>query len=1021
METLLSFHLSRAVGGWQRQSGIPLVRPNIFTIAPDRAFLATLAQGLLELAGGDPLMLPRMTVLLPTRRAARALREAFLRLTAEGKDPGAPLLLPRLRPIGDLDDDEIGQGLGGGEGDDPSLAVPPAIPELRRRLLLTQLVLRWSKAGGEVDGEAGLLPGQAAALAAALARLLDAAASEEQSFDKLRDLVPEELAAHWQTVLRFLEILPQAWPAILAAEGALDPAERRNLLLRRQAAAWRQTPPPGPVIAAGLTGGIPALVELLSVIAWFDQGIVILPGLDASCDAEEWDLILEEPAHPQHLMALLLRALDIAPEDVREWPLRGHPVPVSGRGPRRRLVTEALRPAPVTDAWRDLPAEPEGVLAGLARYDCVSPQDEAVTIALLLRRALETPAMTASLVTPDRELARRVAAELRRWDIDIDDSAGVPLNRTPPGAFLRLVLDLADSALAPVPLLAALKHPLAAGGLAPEVFRDAARRLEAAIRGPRPAPGFAGLRAALAGGEPALLGFVGRLERCLGGLLERLDRESVALADLAVAHIRAAELLAASDSETGVARLWRDAAGEVAARLCHDLIDAAADFPELPGRHYPALFEALAGGAVVRPAYGRHPRLAIWGLVEARLQQADLLVLGGLNEGTWPGPAAYDPWMSRRMRQEFGIAVPERAIGIAAHDFAQALGAPAVALTRATRREGVPTVPSRWLLRLDTVLRAVGLDGALTAEPEIAAAATLRDQPGPRLPSPLIAPCPPLAARPRQLSVTQIETWIRDPYAIYARHILRLRALDELDADPGRADLGIRVHDALAKFVQRYSHDLPPSAEAELIDIGRDVFGAILSRPGVWAFWWPRFERVARWFVAEERVRRAGIALSLSERWGRLVIPAPAGPFTIVALADRIDRLHTGELVLIDYKTGAVPPKREIDNAIAVQLPLEGAIARDGSFEGLSGRAAALEYWRLSGGEPAGEHHPIGGDDPAALIDRVLAETEARIDRFDDPTTPYPAVPDPRWAPRFSDYRHLERLDEADIEPEDEE
>ncbi len=383
----------------------------------------------------------------------------------------------------------------------------------------------------------------------------------------------------------------------------------------------------------------------------------------------------------------------------------------SGREARLRLVAQALRPAAMTDAWRDLAPEPADALGGLTRYDCASPQDEAVTIALLLRRALETPAATAALVTPDRELARRVAAELRRWGIAIDDSAGLPLNRTPPGAFLRLVLDLADSALAPVALLAALKHPLAAGGLAPAVFRDYARRLEAAIRGPRPAPGFAGLRAALAGRDAWLLGFVDRLERCLGGLAELLDRDSVALVELAGAHIRAAELLAATDSETGVARLWRDAAGEAAARFCHELLDAAADFPALPGRHYPALFEALAAGAVVRPAYGQHPRLAIWGLVEARLQQADLLVLGGLNEGTWPGPAAFDPWMSRQMRQEFGIALPERAIGIAAHDFAQALGAPAVALTRATRREGVPTVPSRWLLRLDTVLRAVGLDG----------------------------------------------------------------------------------------------------------------------------------------------------------------------------------------------------------------------------------------------------------------------------------------------------------------------
>src|SRR5712691_9131966 len=270
------------------------VPPHIYTIAPDRAFLATLARGLLALAGGDPLSLTRMTVLLPTRRAARSLREAFLRLTAEGSDPGAPLLLPRLRPIGDLDD-ELGLGSGVADSaDDANLGVPPAIPELRRRLLLTRLVLAWS----EAVGEPGLLPGQAAALAAALARLLDAAASEEVSFGKLRELVPDEFAAHWQTVLRFLEILPRAWPAILEAEGALDPAERRNRLLRRQAEAWRQTPPPGPVIAAGLTGGIPALVELLGVVAWLDQGAVILPGLDRACEPDEWELIAQQPAHP---------------------------------------------------------------------------------------------------------------------------------------------------------------------------------------------------------------------------------------------------------------------------------------------------------------------------------------------------------------------------------------------------------------------------------------------------------------------------------------------------------------------------------------------------------------------------------------------------------------------------------------------------------------------------------------------------------------------------------------------------
>jgi ATP-dependent helicase/nuclease subunit B len=986
--------------------------PNIFTIAPERPFLATLARGLLARAAGDPLLLSRMTVLLPTRRAARSLREAFLRLTAEGGDPGAPLLLPRLRPVGDLDDDEV--AIASESAGDPSLAIPPAIPDLRRRLLLTQLVLGWSKR----KDEAALLPGQAAALAGALARLLDTATTEGADFAKLRDLAPADLAEHWQSVLDFLDLLPRHWPGILGDEGALDLAERRNRLLRRQAEQWRQLPPSGPVIAAGLTGGIPALTELLAAVAWMGQGAVILAGLDRSCDAAAWTMIADEPAHPQHLFAALLQDLEIAPEDVRDWPPIASAA-VTGRQRRLTLVAQALRPAKMTDAWRDLTAEQEQSMAGVSRYNCASPQDEAITIALLLRRALEVPEATAALVTPDRELARRVAAEMRRWGIEIDDSAGLPFNRTPPGAFLRLVLDLADSALAPVPLLAALKHPLAAGGLAPEAFRDLARRLETAIRGPRPAPGFAGLRAALADSKDGGLSyFVDRLESCLGDLVGLLDADEVRLDELTEMHIAAAERLAATDDRAGTARLWAEAAGEAGARFCHELLDATAGFPAMPGRHYPALFEALAAGTVVRPPYGLHPRLAIWGLVEARLQQADLVVLGGLNEGTWPGPAAFDPWMSRQMRQEFGIAVPERAIGMAAHDFALGLGAPQVALTRAARREGAPTVPSRWLLRLDTVLRAVGLESVLAGDPEIESAAALHDQPTRRRPTPPAAPRPPVKARPRQLSVTQIETWIRDPYAIYARHILRLSALDELDSDPSHAERGNATHDALAKFVEKHPCDFPADAEAELLAIGRKCFGPYLSRPGVWAFWWPRFVRVVQWFVAEEVARRTGIVESRSELKGKLILPARGGPFTVTGVADRIDRRTDGELVLIDYKTGSVPAKRDIEAGVALQLPLEGAIARDGKFDGFDAgvRTASLEYWRLSGAEPAGARTLIGRDDPEGLIDLVLERVRRLVDQFDDKAMPYLPVPAPQFAPRFSDYRHLERLDEAEIE-----
>jgi ATP-dependent helicase/nuclease subunit B len=987
------------------------VQPKLYTIAPERSFLATLAAGLLALAGGDPLALSRVTVLLPTRRAARSLRDAFLRTAPEGREPGTPLLLPRLRAIGGLDGDEL--TLAEDVAGDGDLSIPPVIPPLRRQLLLTRLVSKWSREAGRMP----LLPGQAAALAASLARLLDTVASEGASFARLAELAPADLAEHWEIVRKFLEILPTAWPGILADEGAIDPADRRNRLLGRQAAMWRRTPPRDPVVAAGLTGGIPAITELVRVVASLDNGAVILHGLDRRCDAAEWAAIEQDEAHPQYLLASLLRALEFSPAEISDWPERILTESAALRSHRLRLVGEAMRPAATTDTWRSLPSCAGDVLAGVSRYDCAGAHEEALTIALLLRRKLETPGATAALVTPDRDLARRVAAELARWGIAIDDSAGLPLNRTPPGVFLRLVLDLAASGLAPVPLLAALKHPLAAGGLAPAAFRDATRRLEQAIRGPRPAPGFSGLRDAVGGRDShRLLSFIGRLQACLGALPELLAADAIPLVRLATAHLEVAERLAATDAEPGGARLWRETAGETAAGFYNELIDAAADFPMLRGRDYPALFEALASGVVVRPTYGRHPRLAIWGLVEARLQQADLVVLGGLNEGVWPGPAAHDPWMSRQMRREFRIAVPERAIGIAAHDFAQAIAAPEAALTRAARNEGVPTVPSRWLLRLDTVLRAVGLEDALTADPGVQAAVEGLDMTRYE-PLPPAEPRPPLAARPRQLSVTQIETWLQDPYAIYARNVLQLRALDELDADPGRADLGNCIHGALAEFVRAFPRGLPVDPVSELIAIGRRHFGAVLSRPGAWAFWWPRFERIVDWLVTEEAAHRATTLESFAELKGSLILNgAPGGSFELTAVADRIDRLASGAFLLVDYKTGALPTKKAVRTGFAPQLPLEGLILRDGAFGEVSGTPAALEFWKLGGRNPAGQRCPVDDSDPGGLVDRALAKLRALVETFDNPATAYLAVPVPARQPRFSDYEHLERVRRSEVE-----
>ena len=678
--------------------------PAVSSIAAGVSFVDALAAGLLARFGGDPLGLSDVTLLLPTRRACRAIQDAFLRASG-----GRPLVLPRCLPLGDLDPEELvlaeQEGLGGVL--DPDL--PPAIPPLRRDLLLSRLIL---KLGASTVGPGGPLnEEQALRLAQELGRFLDQVETEGLGLDRLQDLVPEAYADHWQITLRFLGILQEAWPEILAAEGAIGGAERRRRLLEAQTALWEREPPTRPVIAAGSTGSIPATAALLARVARLPRGEVVLPGLDREAEPETWALIREDPAHPQHGLARLLERLGVAREAVAEWPAE-----ISEKlASRRRLAAWALRPAPATAAWRDLAAglpeaERDAALAGVTRIDCADPGEEAAVIALVLRQALETEGRTAALVSPDRGLARRVGAELRRWEILVDDSAGRPLAETPPGMFLRLLAALAAAQLAPVPLLAALKHPLAAGGQAPGAFRARVRDLERAVlRGPRPAPGFAGLRQALraAKGGSGLSGFLADLEKRLKPLLKAFGGRRRRLAELVEAQIAAAEALAASDDLQGAARLWTGEAGEAAAVFLADLLAAADDGVTLEPGGYPGLFDSLLAGRVVRPRFGRHPRLHIWGPLEARLQHAEVIVLGGLNEGTWPAEVEAGSWLSRPMRRDFGLPPPERRIGLAAQDFFQAFTAPRLFLTRALRVEGTPTVPSRWLLRLEALLQSL--------------------------------------------------------------------------------------------------------------------------------------------------------------------------------------------------------------------------------------------------------------------------------------------------------------------------
>ncbi|MYG51776.1 MAG: double-strand break repair protein AddB, partial [Rhodospirillaceae bacterium] len=843
---------------------------SVYTIPPQRDFVTALARGLLDRFGDAPESLAPVLVLLPTRRACRTLREAFLRLSG-----GAPLLLPRMRPIGDVDEDDL--ALSAGEDLPPEdgalFETPPAIPELKRQLMLARLILE-----RERDASAE----QAVLLAQALARLLDQAQTERLSFDRLAELAPEELSVHWQESLDFLKIVTEAWPAVLEENAAMDPAARRNLLLERLERRWAQAAPDHPVIAAGSTGSIPATADLLATVAALPDGQVVLPGLDRHLDEESWSAVEADEGHPQFGLARLLQRLDIRREDVQDWPepAAADSVRCEATPARVRLVAEALRPAGTTEAWARRPLDGDMLAAALGpdlgRVVCRDPGEEARVVALAFRRTLDTPGKTATLVTPDRDLGRRVAAEMQRWGVSVDDSAGVPLAATPPASFLLLLARAVEDGLAPTGLLALLKHPLCAAGQDTADTRRQARALErAALRGPRPDAGIEGLRRRIAAVRGDRFGPGAAVCDEAAALVERLDdllapllvEKPRAMPDYLRALCSAAATLAATPDDPAGRRLWAGDAGEALAGFIDELADAGAVVAPAALHDRASLLATLMFGRVVRPRYGAHPRLAIQGPLEARLHHADLTILGGLNEGAWPPEAPVDPWMSRPMRLQFGLPSPERRTGLSAHDFAQAFCAPDVLVTRSEKVDGSPAVASRWLQRLDTVLEgaldAQTLEGIRNRDGALVTLARQLDRPTRVESCARPQPRPPVAARPRRLSVTQIERWLRDPYTIYARHILRLTPLDEIDADPGALERGIILHDVFEAFVRDHpAGPLPPDALPKLLALGRARFMDLAHAPGVAALWWPRFERAAEAFVAREAVRRPAIRSS---------------------------------------------------------------------------------------------------------------------------------------------------------------
>jgi len=1031
----------------------PIAPAPVWSITSGRPFLDTLARAILAgdlpASGGarpDRLALAGMTILLPTHRAVRALQEAFLR-AAEGR----ALLLPRLVPIAETDEDQgLIASLAGSAGPlAAEFVLGPAVSPLERQLALTRLVLAWSQSirddgsGSDADfapvaAAGAATPAQAAHLAADLARLMDMVETEGKSLDGLAELVPEDFSEHWKLTIDFLRIVTTFWPDHLTERGLLSAADRRNRLIRAEAERLTRTPPKEPVIVAGVTGSVPATVELIRAVARLPAGAIVIPGLDRSLDDASWQHLASHPEHPQHDLHGLLAALAVSRGAVRE--VTGTPAPrhVAIRG---TFLGEVMRPAGATGLWKDYIANVDrealrGALAGISRIDAPNSADEAEVIALMMREALETPGRTAALVSPDRLLARRVAIRLQSWGITVDDSAGRPLAKTPHGAFLDLIAQAIATRFAPATVMALLKHPLTRLGLPIRETRRAARFLElAALRTIYFGDGLDGIEASLARAKRETLDgsrrdkavrrlwdpdwdaahdLIRRLREAMAPLTTlAAETAPVELHVLAQAHRAVADALATTGDDASPARLWQDEDGEEADRLLAALDDDSLTAPPIPVADYAEFYRALAGNVTVRPRVAVHPRLSIWGPYEARLQQPDLVILGALNEGTWPKAADPGAWLNRPMRAKLGLPSPEVAIGRAALDVTGLLGAREVVLTRASRVDGAPTVPSRWLMRIDALLGGMDLADALRPTKPWLGWARARDaRVGAAEPIRAPEPTPPLALRPRKLSASDVELWIRNPYGLYARRILALEALSALGAAPGAREKGIIIHDALSRFTQRFPDKLPNDIARELMRDAEAVLKDYAAHPRVAAFWLPRIARFADWFAASEPTRRTDVGHILTEVAGARVLAAPGGPFTLTARADRID-LSSTDLVITDYKTGAPPTNADVARGTAPQLPLEAAIARAKGFDGIHTETiGALRYIRATGGTPAGKEQVIKNGDVHALADACIERLGTLVADFDDETRPYRAVRRPRFDYRYDTFAHLARVAE---------
>lgn len=927
----------------------------VFGVAPGIDFPKALHDGLItRFENRRPEDLARVLLLVNTRRMARRLRDLF--------DQGPARLLPQIRLVTELAPLVSSAGI--------SAPVSP----LRRRLELIQLISGLLDAQPDLASRASLYD-----LADSLAALMDEMQGEGVPPSVIEGLDVSDQSGHWQRAKQFIGIAQHFFDD---ADENPDAEARQRQIVEALMQKWQATPPDQPIILAGSTGSRGTTALLMHAIAKLPQGAIILPGYDTDLPDSVWpDLnnALTAEDHPQYRFHKLLSDMGLSARDVQNWTTASPANPA-----RNRVVSLALRPAPVTDQWlaegpklRDIAQAMQDVT--LVEAD--SMREEALVIAMRLREAAEN-GQTAALISPDRMLTRQVTAALDQWNILPDDSAGTPLQLSPPGRFLRHVSALFRQQLTSEALLTLLKHPLTHTGQDRNIHLLLTRELELHIRKSGWTYPIAielsawGDSRKTDGAEP----WVAWVISCF---FDQQIETDLPLSDLVTHHMSLAESLAHGGPD-GSGGLWDKKAGRAAQKAVDELRQNAAAGGALNALDYTDLFGALLSRSEVRDRDAPHGQILIWGTLEARVHGAEFLILGGLNEGSWPEAPSPDPWLSRKMRDAAGLLLPERRIGLAAHDFQQAVAVPEVWITRSAKSDEAETVPSRWINRLTNLLKGLPDQGGTVALQNmrdrgklwlarVRAFEAVTSVPPATRPSPR----PPVAARPKQLSVTEIKRLIRDPYAIFARHVLRLRALDPLMKTPDALLRGIIVHEVLEKFVKDTAGNTALLTRSHLQSICETVLANKVPWPAARLLWQARLDRVSDWFVeGEKRRMKTGQPVGYEAR-GKAQIQTT--DFTLTGVADRIDRTSDGSLIIYDYKTGS-PPSRDEQIYFDKQLLLEAAMAEQGAFKDITPSAVADAIYIGLGGSGKEVPAPLAKE-PA---DKVWAEFSELIASYMD-------------------------------------